>query len=333
MGTEKLIKRRGLPEGKMVLDQADVPMMLEHCRKMIRDGATSQIFGILNMAAALYNFNKFKLWKNTDDPYESFEDAVDGEFGISKRHAYRYAEIGEQISSVIAGGGCVTQRMIEEQMSRALYETRFGFRKIRELARTQDGIQRLLTAKNEEDLEELMTSLKDGAQEIRAEMDAKPKTALKSAMNKRYSMQNPPEQTDITILFSATIRQIDELNRKYLAKLQAAVTSIPPDMLRTSLKYPKKAQAMWNALREMEARLLEIAGIWPDQVGEVGKMLTQVRAVVDNQPVPEPRKRQRRIQIPDKIEAVDFEELGDGKAIADQIMKSLDPLHPDNIIA
>ena len=328
MGNDKLIKREGLPTGKMVLSESETQALIEHSRKLFRDGMASFTYGVLNMAAACYNFVKFSLYERMG--YNNLEAAVEEEFGMHPRNVRKYREIGEQMA-VHFGGGAITQPMIKEQLEMTVYQSRLGFSKIHALARTQDGIQRLLTAKSDEDLEELMTSLKDGASEIRAEMDAKPKTALKAAMNKRYSQQNPPEQTDITVLFTATIRQIDELNRKYLQKLQAAVTSIPPDLLRTSLKYPKKAQAMWNALREMEARLTEIADIWPDQVGEVGKLLTQVREVVDNQPEPEPKKRQRRIHIPAQFEEVDGEidvdtdKLGDGKKVAAEILRSMDP--------
>jgi hypothetical protein len=324
MSANKLVEKRGLPQGKSILDDSERAAMAEHCRKLVRDGAASQIYGVLNIAAAMFNINQFELWKELDA--DSFVSLAQDQFGFNKTQAYRYVEIGSKLSDAL-GGGTVLQRQIESLMERQIFQTRQGlsFRQIHTLSKATDGMHRLLQAKSDDDLSGIISDLKKGANEIRAEIDSKPKTELKAAMSKRYSATNPPDQTDITVLFTALIRQLEEINTKYLRKLYDAVRAIPPEYLRNSKKWPAKAQQTWNQIRVMEELLAGVAEVWPDQVAMAHRMLESIgEALPPVTPVQKLRKPRGFVDV--QILDDDGEDPPQVSAQeVDDFMKSIDP--------
>jgi hypothetical protein len=266
-------KKTGLPEGKLDLTETETRALIEHSKKLIRDGLISHVWSVLNIAAACYNVRKFRLFKEM--AYDSFEDAIQQEFHLAKTQAHRYAEIGERLSDAF-GGGCITQRMIQDRMERDVFESRLGFRQIHTLARTSEGIQRLLTAKSDQDIRDLLDDMHEGADAIRSELESKPKTALKSALSKRYDEMRPPTPTDLNMLFTAVARQIEDLNTKYLSRLRQACRALSADAYKGSSKYPRKAQRVWVLVREMNEMLREIAAQWPDMSEEARRLVSAV---------------------------------------------------------
>jgi len=305
MANEKLVKRSGLPIGKQHFTEPELRAAIDHTKKMVRDGYTGGLWSIINISAAMYNLSE-SLYSLMG--YDSFEKAAESEFGLQRRQAFNYKQIGESLGTAL-GGGFIAQEVLKEKMRTHLYETRLGYRKMQLLAKSADGMQRLLDSKSEGDVTELIDDLNRGALEIEEEQQSKGSTPLKAAMRKQFG-RSGAEVQDVVILIGACIRQVDELTDKYVSKLSSAVKSLPPDVMATRRKPAHKAQDLWNRLRRLQEALAPIAELYPDAVLQAQAMSEQALVYLDPAAVAagEPaRKRKRRIPDLGKIPLASFE--------------------------
>lgn len=269
----ELIKRPELPARKHRVSKAERPLLAEHCRKMVRDGLMMENLGPLNIAAAVHNIKEYGL--HEEYGRESWDETVQGEFGLSLRQAQKYYRIGEQLS-LFVGGGVITQESMIEDLALSKYSTRIGINKLDALARCRDGIRRLLTSTNDAELDALFAELKSGGLELLEQSNTRRKTELKTALTKRFGPTNPASDTDLSALGKLAAREFDQLAQAADRLLRAA-RSRPPEDLRRSVRFRKLAQRIYNRMRELDEIRMELAQFIDDQVATAGAIIRRAQ--------------------------------------------------------
>lgn len=257
---EKLVTRPPLPAGKTELEApGERQAVWNHSMIMYRDSAVKVVEAYVMRAAAIYNINEFKLFRELG--FDTFEQFCEGGLKLSRMHANRYRQIGEGLSDYL-GGGVITMQMITDRVPAHVLKGKVTLEMLETLSKAEDGMTKLLTTKSDAEVQDVLDPF---VHTVKTKHQRESRTSDKRlAFSKKYTDMNPPTQSDLTMLLDGAERSCEK-NNQLLRKLRNAAQSYPnPDLLAKGSKYPARAARVYAKMRETIELYLALSEVIPD---------------------------------------------------------------------